>query len=696
MGNVADAVVNCKFDLNSDDITADNIYPTEDLILDALVTNDFSKLNKAIVIPVAKANEATSRNILFESDYWTNTPAVTKLGEPKRSVLFSELNGQLKLETKIIALSFLWLVGYGGKLTSMLRKGEQLVYLAKILQNMNVPSFTWLDRAPIRDEFLTRLEMRQDEKKKAPRTIRVYLAVLSDICLLSRRTFGKCGYTLETNFLEFCDPDARNKAVQTYCMPLNFLFGIWNGIMEYFGDLNDIQKLNELRELMSIFHGFKEYGEDIKHCNSDQWKHAINLYYQKNAQEALERLFNNGSPFIKRFIRYRKPNINQRKPGFYRVHSRGIRSFYAEYQLYALNGIQSMTGMRISETNVVAHNSLIEEDDYIGVKAQYHKFAPEGGLDEDWAAAPYVKDIFDIVTSLNSVIFNISKNDLKDRILFFNHDHLLYNNEFVLKARFNNSDWSRKFVAENKLLITDDYLKEFHLYNKNIGRKSKIDEEIYHGAPWPLRSHQYRRSIAVHSKRLKLVSNNTLAQQFKHLSLTMTEWYSDGWENTETTNRHIPEEFAKELEALDLEIAAETAMKFQEGEKLIGEGGKTLMEQRQRSSNERTFPSLKSAISMAKRGSIRVMSLGNGFYCMNGTTCEFKPVVQSSSCNKSCPSMVADADSIPIWLDRYNHYNELVLSAKAEDQSKENIEFLQLECDFYEDALNFYGVNPNE
>lgn len=53
----------------------------------------------------------------------------------------------------------------------------------------------------------------------------------------------------------------------------------------------------------------------------------------------------------------------------------------------------------------------------------------------------------------------------------------------------------------------------------------RADPAFAIGQPWPLRTHQFRRSLAVYSARSGVVSLGSLANQFKHLTETMTSYY---------------------------------------------------------------------------------------------------------------------------------------------------------------------------
>jgi len=54
------------------------------------------------------------------------------------------------------------------------------------------------------------------------------------------------------------------------------------------------------------------------------------------------------------------------------------------------------------------------------------------------------------------------------------------------------------------------------------------------GRPWPLTSHQFRRSLAFYASNSGFVSLPTLKSQYKHMTIEMSRYYSNGFENLKT------------------------------------------------------------------------------------------------------------------------------------------------------------------
>ena len=86
------------------------------------------------------------------------------------------------------------------------------------------------------------------------------------------------------------------------------------------------------------------------------------------------------------------------------------------------------------------------------------------------------------------------------------------------------------------------FLKSFTIEEKDIqelvhtdpNRDYSQEKEFFVGEPWPLTSHQYRRSLAFYASSSGFVSLPTLRKQFKHLSVQMTRYYSNNFEKIKT------------------------------------------------------------------------------------------------------------------------------------------------------------------
>jgi hypothetical protein len=92
-------------------------------------------------------------------------------------------------------------------------------------------------------------------------------------------------------------------------------------------------------------------------------------------------------------------------------------------------------------------------------------------------------------------------------------------------------------AAPDSLTITDSDRSELEVFDAFY----EWDEEKFDvGRLWPFATHQFRRSVAVYASRSGMVSLPSLGTQYKHLSLTMAQLYS---ENSAFSEHFIRDEY---------------------------------------------------------------------------------------------------------------------------------------------------------
>ncbi|NOH98436.1 hypothetical protein [Vibrio sp. 99-70-13A1] len=675
--------------------------PSVKVILSALNNKDYESLSNIVIIP---STQKDKEPIIFSNDIWTNKDFINE-GEVYRKANFSDLSKGIKLELKIIGIFLFWFQSKKAKVSSIIRIIENLIVISKSLQSLNLNSIYSLDRDPIRNKFMATFN-----EGKSSGTIDNYFKSLAKLCDMQHTFFSDYGFFLKTNFINY---SPKRKSNQTYCMPIDILLAYWSSYINYFENL----KLNikNWEYISSLPYKYREYLKlnKLKHHNNN-WLFYLDEYCQQNLKDiSLDTKCNTHNLVVKRTdedvnayknksYTYEKivngkihnvplSSYNRRFPQ-YIVDMEDIYTFYNRVALVACEAIQAMSGLRKSEAVVLKFNCLVEDREYIGIKSTLFKGADEGGVEEVWAAAPYVKNIINKIIPLASAIFRLSPRELGSHYIKTNARAFHSSGIYSLMTSQRTSDRQLNWTESNEIYITKKDIDEFWQLNPNISLREKVECHIFVGGKWPIEHHQFRRSIAVHVRRLELVTMNQLSAQFKHIARTVTEWYSDGYLNMSNYKLTMAEEFAKELEKADLEVSAYMAMKFQNGSNLFGKGGKTLESQQDLDKKFKTYQSFSHAKSLAKRNKSKVMSLGNGMYCMNGTECDFKPVIQSSNCRTDCENLIADKDSIPIWISRYNRYRSLYQKSVDDNQPAASQEFLRLEMETYKQALEYYGV----
>lgn len=88
-----------------------------------------------------------------------------------------------------------------------------------------------------------------------------------------------------------------------------------------------------------------------------------------------------------------------------------------------------------------------------------------------------------------------------------------------------------RFLMDCFVIQTSD-LQELQVSDPS--RDFSSEEAFKVGSPWPLTSHQFRRSLAFYGSSSGFISLSTLRKQFKHLSTQMTRYYANNFEKLKT------------------------------------------------------------------------------------------------------------------------------------------------------------------
>ncbi|MBV4473783.1 integrase [Pseudomonas botevensis] len=114
--------------------------------------------------------------------------------------------------------------------------------------------------------------------------------------------------------------------------------------------------------------------------------------------------------------------------------------------------------------------------------------------------------------------------------LFLNPSVLCYtrNRAEVGVTNFNNS----RGIALLRLLIKKEDLEELGLSDPS--RDFYNEPAFAVGQPWPLTSHQFRRSLSFYGTSSGFLSLPTLRVQFKHMTIEMARYYSNHYDNLRT------------------------------------------------------------------------------------------------------------------------------------------------------------------
>ncbi|WP_046069660.1 hypothetical protein [Pseudomonas synxantha] len=147
-----------------------------------------------------------------------------------------------------------------------------------------------------------------------------------------------------------------------------------------------------------------------------------------------------------------------------------------------------------------------------------------------WLAASEVIKAVQIAQAVCRAICVLHDVKVDNVPLFISSAAVKYKKVEVNGANLENKYRFRSFLKAT--LITAQDLHE--LETTAPGRLFTAEEGYAVGLPWPLTSHQFRRSLAFYGSSSGFVSMPSLKRQFKHLTLQMSRYYANNFEKLKT------------------------------------------------------------------------------------------------------------------------------------------------------------------
>ena len=157
-----------------------------------------------------------------------------------------------------------------------------------------------------------------------------------------------------------------------------------------------------------------------------------------------------------------------------------------------------------------------------------------------------------------------------------------------------------------------------------------VMENVKVGQPWPLAPHQFRRTLAFYCIKNRLSTLVALKQQFKHLYLAMTEWYTNGGKLASLRDLTVDENVRKILNDISTETTANKIFKqWHSDETLSGSYGKTIM--KMRGDVPTIYGSWEVIYKAVKEGKLTLHGSMHS-YCKSGYDCDMDGVVTPQFC----------------------------------------------------------------
>jgi hypothetical protein len=217
-------------------------------------------------------------------------------------------------------------------------------------------------------------------------------------------------------------------------------------------------------------------------------------------------------------------------------HKKGFNAHLTDIQVISRYWIHLFTGMRKTEVDTLSYGCIADISTH-GVTTKIirgytSKLTSQGQTPTFW-----------VTTEIMSI--GIEAAQTIGRIISIDQGYTVDEDNFPLfpawqtknkshKGRFKNApyapSYSIKMLTKRVLAklpgvkVQQDDIRELELFDGFRNWR----EEFHLGKPWPLATHQCRRSLAVYLARSGLVSIGSMQVQFKHLCAAMTSYYRRG------------------------------------------------------------------------------------------------------------------------------------------------------------------------
>ncbi|MGF1743924.1 hypothetical protein [Vibrio minamisatsumaniensis] len=321
------------------------------------------------------------------------------------------------------------------------------------------------------------------------------------------------------------------------------------------------------------------------------------------------------------------------------------------------------SGMRVSELDKLTPNSYYQ-DSLSGRELhllQSHTFKL-GEKRETWVTAAVSKTAVDLMSILTK--------RWREKAQYPDEKYansLWVNQTLRSHAPKLISDWNqrlKRFCRQLDFVVTDDDYQE--CVESNPRSQVKIEKQVVVGQPWPMSTHQFRRSLAFYCIKNRLSSLVALKQQFKHLYLAMTEWYTNGGQLASLRDLTVDPKIQQTLDEINAESTTDKIFKLWHSDAtLSGAHGKVIMKMR---GDVPTIYSSWDTIYNAVKGGKLTLHGSMHSYCKSGYDCDMDGVVTPQFCvDCGSGSSIIDEQHAKWWQKK--HRSLTTYMASGEDVS---------------------------
>ncbi|EHH2454096.1 hypothetical protein RRJ90_002133 [Vibrio parahaemolyticus] len=208
----------------------------------------------------------------------------------------------------------------------------------------------------------------------------------------------------------------------------------------------------------------------------------------------------------------------------------------------------------------------------------------------------------------------------------------------------------QRFCKQFDFIVTKEDYQE--CLTSNPRSLNKVKEIVIIGKPWPMSTHQFRRTLAFYCVKNRLGTLVALKQQFKHLYLSMTEWYTNGGKLASLHDLKVDTQIQQALEEINAETTANKIFKqWHSDETLSGTHGKAIM--KMRGDVPTIYSSWDVIYKAVKEGKLTLHGSMHS-YCKSGYDCDMDGIVMPQFCvDCGSGSSIVDEEQARWWQKKH-------------------------------------------
>lgn len=320
------------------------------------------------------------------------------------------------------------------------------------------------------------------------------------------------------------------------------------------------------------------------------------------------------------------------------------------------------SGMRSSELEKLTPESYYKDNfegrDYHMLQSHTFKL---GEKRETWVTASSSKTSIELMTSLTD------KWRQETNYLDKKYTNTIWVNQSARsKPPALIGKWDQRlqlFCKHFNFIVTEEDFRE--CLDSNPMSHEKIKKTIRVGQPWHLTSHQFRRTLAFYCIKNRFGTIAALKQQFKHLYLAMTEWYTNGGKLASYRNLIVDDKIKAMLNDINAETTANKIFKqWHSDEKLSGSFGKAIV--KMRDDLPTIYSSWQVIYRAVKDGKLTLHGSLHS-YCKSGYDCDMDGVIAPQFCvDCSSGSSIIDEQQAQWWKRKHSSLTAY-MNAESDD-----------------------------